>query len=71
METKTAVAKRAKLDQLVRDKDAYLVQFRSQARLLTSELEEDLAEGAMKSKIDAMNPAEKQAMRAGLEAEKS
>ena len=71
METKVVAAKRAKLDQLVRDKDEYITQFRTQARALTSELEKDLAERAMKAKIDAMNPAEKQAMRAGLKAEKS
>ncbi len=69
MKTKAFVARRARLDQLVRDKDEYIAQFRSQARVLTSELEEHLAEKAMQAKIDAMNPAEKQAMRAGLEAE--
>ena len=71
METKVAVAKRAKLDQLVRDKDEYISQFRKQASALTSELEKDLAERAIQATIADMNAAEKKAMRDGLEAEKS
>ena len=71
METKVAVAKRAKLDQLVRDKDAYIDQFRTQARLLTSELEKDLSEKRVAAQIEDMNPDERQAMLAGLELEKS
>ncbi len=71
MKSKAFVAKRAKLDQLVRDKDEYIVQFRRQARLLTSELEEHLAEKAMEAKIASLNPAERKALLAGLQGEES
>ncbi len=66
METKVAVAKRAKLDQLVRDKDEYIAQFRKQATALTSELEKDLSEKRVAAQIEAMNADERQAMLAGL-----
>ena len=62
MESREYVAKQAKLDKLRRDKDQYLAEFRKQALELQSELEQYLAEEKIKAKVEAMSPAEKQAM---------
>ena len=69
MLTKEFAAKRAMLDQMVRDKDKYMAGFRGKARALTGELEVHLAEKKMQAKIESLSPAEKQAMLAGLQAE--
>ncbi len=62
MQTREFVAKQAKLEKLVRDKDDYLSQFRDQAKELTSEIEEYLAKESMQKKVEAMSPAQKKAM---------
>ena len=66
MKTKEFVQKQATLEQLVRDKDAYLAQFRDRARALTSEIDQYLAENRVQTQIEAMSPEEQKAMRAGL-----
>lgn len=69
MLTKEYAAKRATLDQMIRDKDKYMAGFRDKARALTGELEGHLAEKKMETKIKSLSPAERQAMLAGLQAE--
>ena len=66
MQTKEFVQKQATLDELTREKDRYMAEFRKKALSLTSDLEGHLAEKKMQAKIAAMSPAEKQAMSAGL-----
>lgn len=62
METKAYAAKRAQLEQLIREKDEYIAEFRKQALALRAELEAHDAEKAVKDKVKAMSPAERLAM---------
>ena len=68
MKTKEFVQKQATLESMIRDKDAYLAQFRDKARALTSEIDQYLAENLVQTQIEAMSPEEQKAMRAGLAA---
>lgn len=68
MKTKEFVQKQATLESMIRDKDAYMAQFRDQARALTSEIDQYLAENRVQTQIEAMSPEEQKAMRAGLAA---
>jgi hypothetical protein len=67
METKDYVAKKAQLEDLIRQKDEYLAEFRKKALPLRAELEKHTAEKKVEAKVDAMSPAERQAMKEALE----
>ncbi len=66
MKTKEFAQKTATLEQLVREKDVFMQEFRDKARALTSELEKYLAQNRIQAQIEAMSPHERQAMQAGL-----
>lgn len=67
METKEFVQKQSRLDQLVREKDNYMAEFRTQSIALTGEIEEHLADVKVQAQIEAMSPDERKAMRDGLQ----
>ena len=67
METKDYVAKKAQLEDLIRQKDAYMAEFRKKVLPLRAELEKHVAEEQVKAKVEAMSPAERQALKEALE----